>query len=104
RLGRNTTRVELWHAQLGSTASNQQNVRAIWSWDYSQDVLKPPPQDTKPFRMSTSRRDRHEIVHLSSDYALKNGGAGSGPCNPFKSDYEPVPIEVTQLMLSSLGA
>jgi len=104
REGHDAKRVELWHARLSSKAPNQQNVRAIWSWDYSQDVLKPPPQDTKPFRMSTSCRDRHEIVHLSADYTLKNGGAGPGPCDPFKTDYEPLPIEVTQLMLSSLGA
>ena len=96
-------RVELWHARLGSQKADQQNVRAIWSWDYVQNVLNPPPQDTKPFRMSTSRRDRHEIVHLSADYTLQNGGI-SGPCNVFGSNYDPVPIAVNELTLSSLGA
>jgi hypothetical protein len=98
-----TRRHELWHARLGSKDSKQQNVRAIWSWDYDPDPTKRPPMDNKPFRMSMARPDRHEIVHLSADFKLINGGASPSPCSPYASAYDPVPIQVSRLMLSSLG-
>ena len=44
----------------------------------------------RPFRTSLNRRDRHEIVQLTSDYAMKKT--------------KPAPVQVNRMMLTSLGA
>lgn len=91
-------RTELWHTRLGvkhsdGTVSEEaayfRTVRAIWSPDYGTDYLMPAKFKERPFRTSLNRRDRHEIVRLTSDYdmATKN-----------------LPVKVNQLMLTALGA
>ncbi len=97
-------RTELWHTRLGITqdggAGDDLNyagtVRAIWSPDY--DPNNPPVLGEKDgFRTSLTPSDRHQIVRLSSDYNIKN------TANP-PIYYDPSPIHVERLMLSSLGA
>ena len=102
-------RVELWHTRLGYRGRFGQiiekphllrTVRAIWSPDMHQQAGDVPlhyNSSTKndAFRMTLDKRDRHEIVHLSANYAMGNVD-GTG-------DYVPVPINVNHLMLSGLG-
>jgi hypothetical protein len=114
-------RTELWHTRLGVVSycssgvswlgphvwdvkegDNQKTktVRAIWSPDYNPNN---PPETNKPefgvdvpFRMSLNPFDRHQIVRLSSDYRIYN--------QELNSFYKPEPVNVENLMLSSLGA
>ena len=114
-------RVELWHTRLGlrlPTANSERSddvdekttegrtVRAIWSPDYqpSADPKKPCllPNDNDPFRMALSRCDRHEIVRLTSDFVLDQIDTCKAE-NPHKPP-QVRPVQVNQLMLSSLGS
>ena len=90
-------RTELWHTRLGVKNGSTiyegdtpfKTVRPIWSPDY--DPKNPPSYaDVKPFRMSLCKRDRCEIVGLSSNYQA--------------SGYDPLPAQAKRLMLTSLGA
>lgn len=107
-------RTELWHTRLGVRIENddgtvrvdEQNdyyrtLRAIWSPDYNQEASpnypsghdpKPPtnPDDFDPFRMSLDKRDRHEVVALTSDPNIQN----------WRKRY----IQAERLMLTGLGA
>ena len=100
-------RTELWHTRLGVNpgvdvqegTSNPLTVRAIWSPDYNpqnHSTLDEPVflSPDMPFRMSLNAFDRHQIVRLSSDYNIKSPS----------QYYDPQPIRVEKLMLSSLGA
>lgn len=73
-------------------------VRAIWSEDYDADNPSPfEGANSKPFRNSLERRDRYEIVELSSNFDLCSRADISLP-------YEVNPVDVKQLTLSSMGA
>lgn len=89
-------RTELWHTRLGVRADDgsvdeddehYRTVRAIWSPDYS--GAGPPTPADDPFRASLDRRDRHELVALTSD---------------FSAGKEPLPVRMRRLMLTPLGA
>lgn len=96
---------ELWHTRLATlnpdgSVSESENpfltVRAIWSPDVDLNNLTgPDPGHQSRPRLSLDPNDRHQIVHLSSNFTLKN---------PDKSAYEPMPVKVNRLMLSPLGA
>lgn len=95
-------KTELWHTRLGvrrgSGAIDEyddyyRTVRAVWSPDYAPDPDFGPASDNLPFRMSLNARDRHELVHLTSDFSYKKD-----------SSYIPDSVQVRRLMLSSLGA
>jgi hypothetical protein len=99
-------RTELWHTRLaplppadGSDAEPLDAplyVRAVWSPDCNVDNVGQGPKHVNvPFRMSLDPQDRHEIVHLSSNYFLKK---------PNQTPLEPEPVDVKRLMLSPLGA
>jgi hypothetical protein len=110
-------RTELWHTRLGilkqkgakqevQEGTGEITVRAIWSPDYNPDNHKttdsPAFNDPdKPFRMSLSAFDRHQIVRLSADYHIKSKPQSDHPQPKY---YDPEPIAVDKLMLSSLGA
>jgi hypothetical protein len=92
-------RAELWHTRLGVRHSDGsvneraeyfRTVRAIWSPDYGTSRSMPATWLERPFRTSLNRRDRSEIVDLTSNYGLT------------KTETEP--IRVKRLMLTSLGA
>jgi hypothetical protein len=92
------TKAELWHTRLGVKHSdgtvNEQatyfrTVRAIWSPDYGTNRTMPAKTVERPFRTSLNRRDRSEIVSLTSDYSLQT---------------KALPIPVRRMMLTSLGA
>ncbi|CAN5390102.1 hypothetical protein BH10BAC6_BH10BAC6_00710 [soil metagenome] len=92
-------RAELWHTRLGvrnsdgtvsETSSALRTVRAVWSPDYGVDYAMSPVYRERPFRTSINRRDRHEIVQLTSDYNLV--------------ETKIAPINVNRMMLTSLGA
>ena len=96
-------RTELWHTRLAAanpdgsivdTGSPYMAIRAVWSPDCNVDAPSPGPgHSNDPFRMSLDRQDRHEIVHLTSNFRMKYAG----------SAWQPKPVEVDRLMLSSLG-
>lgn len=103
-------RTELWHTRLGVRSQGQvdeendalRTVRAIWALDpefHDTHVPAPTPSDL-PFRMSLDVADRFNIVHLSSNYTISIPADGGGP----RRSYEPEPVNVERLMLSSLGA
>ncbi len=112
-------RVELWHTRLGTRvkadnpelaeevdekSGQDRTVRAIWSFDYTAypDPTQPCTEKPQPFRMSLSGCDRHELVRLTSDYELDK----IDPCpetDP-KKIKRVLPVQVNQLMLSSLGS
>jgi hypothetical protein len=98
-------RTELWHTRLGvrwgkgkinEDAALLRTMRAVWSPDYQASMTGPgDPGGTygtndNPFRMSLNRQDRHEIVHLTSNFKIAN--------------YTPLPVDVDRFMMSSLGA
>jgi hypothetical protein len=104
---------ELWHTRLGvrrpdggaaEGAGDARTVRAVWTTagfapttpPWGQPVQKPGHANL-PFRMSMDAFDRHNVVHLSSNFRLQH------PFHP-KRYYEPEPIDVKLLALSSLGA
>jgi hypothetical protein len=105
---------ELWRAELTKQKGDVPMVRAIWSPDFtprgtplpgrfsasekcSQGDEKSPgaDADSLPFRTSLDRRDRSEIVKLSSDFNFNS--VGGGP-------WIPRAIPTRALLLSSLGA
>ena len=111
-----TRHTELWHTRLGVRPSEGdpfegpdklRTVRAIWTTD-SDPPETPPPSDEEvsvdvpdpsiadPFRSSLDRFDRHNIVHLSSNFRLHEEGSTT-------RFYEPRAIDVNNLALSSLG-
>jgi hypothetical protein len=93
-------RTELWHTRLGIRSSSNsvtdgmvalRTVRAVWSPDYVADPHAGPGHlPLVPFRMALDRQDRHEIVHLTSNFLI--------------TGFEPLPVRADLLMLSSLGA
>jgi hypothetical protein len=106
-----TGRTELWHTRLAVRRGGKideedeqlRTVRAIWARSgVSEKPFDPddpaawPPHANKPFRMSLDAFDRHNIVHLSSNYRTT--------LPPRGENYQPEPIRVERLMLSSLGA
>jgi hypothetical protein len=114
-------RVELWHTRLGTRvetdnpelpeevdekSSQDRTVRAIWSFDYTPSANPEDPctfrPDNKPFRMPLSRCDRHEIVRLTSDYLIDDIDTCQ-KANPNVQRHV-LPVQVNQLMLSSLGS
>ena len=91
-------RTELWHTRLGvkhadgsvnEEAAYFRTVRAIWSPDLGTSYSMSDRDKEKPFRGSINRRDRHEIVNLTSNYNMQT---------------EDQPIDVKRMMLTSLGA
>jgi hypothetical protein len=120
KLPATTGRIELWHTRLGvlaqgvvlETIEALRTIRAIWTPDYnpppphaeglkpSSQVTNPPPlSDGNPFRMTVDQKDRYELVQLTSNFAtplLRSLRSGIPP--------EPLPVNVDNLMLSSLGA
>ena len=104
-------RTELWHTRLGvrrHDGVDEQNealrtVRAIWALDlgFHDDPYSPPPHANDPFRMTLDADDRYNIVHLSSNYTISLPATGG---RTTRGIYEPNPVEVDRLMLSSMGA
>jgi len=98
-------RTELWHTRLAplgrdgapdETSDAALHVRGIWSPDFRADAEGDDPKHANtPFRMSLDPRDRHEIVHLTSNFFLKK---------PDQKPLVPEPVDVKRLMLTSLGA
>jgi hypothetical protein len=111
-----TGRTELWHTRLATREETEEGivieeddhplrtVRAVWARSgsdppapkqiFDPDPAKRPDHSNEPFRMSLDPTDRFEIVHLSSNFNLKDG----------RKTYRPEPIDVNRLMLASLGA
>ncbi|MGB9893370.1 MAG: hypothetical protein ACPLRA_03075, partial [Candidatus Saccharicenans sp.] len=92
---------ELWHTRLAAlnqdgSASESDNpymtVRAVWSPDVDLTNLAGPPASDKP-RLAMNANDRHQIVHLTSNFNL-----------PGTPRYTPLPVKVNRMMLSPLGA
>ena len=96
-------RTELWHTRLAAanpdgtiaeSGSPFMAVRAVWSPDCNPNAPAPGPgHSNAPFRMTLDRQDRHEVVHLTSNFSLKLGTQA----------WQPKPVEVNRLMLSPLG-
>ena len=109
-----TGHTELWHTRLGTRPVDGVpfegddpllKLRAVWTTDppapttpaHTNDPVDIPDHDNFPWRMSLDTFDRHNIVHLSSNFRLTD------PKNA-KNFYEPQPLDVDHLHLSSLGA
>ena len=99
--GPNGNYYELWHTRLtckncvgGKDLSDSlktiRSVRALWASDINGDFKVKPARDNS-FVTSLYNDDRHCIVHESSNWALPGG-------------FVPKPVQVNNLMLSSLGA
>jgi len=90
---------ELWHSRLGVRLKNGEidenaldgfrTIRALWARDARKNLLPKPLRNT-PFRASLDSRDRHNIVHQTSNFLI-NG-------------YKPRSVKANRLMLTSLGA
>jgi hypothetical protein len=110
-----TGRTELWHTRLGSRQNGdiarvdpKRILRAIWAISPPGDkqVTTPtdpndldflPPELDDPFyRTSLNEYDRHSVVHLSSNFRLRKPP-------PAKGFFEPTPLDVDHMALSSLG-
>jgi hypothetical protein len=105
---------ELWHTRLArfrqvagkrelQEASDTGTVplRAIWARDFVDHAPLPGLGDIGPYRTALSRRDRTQIVILTSGqagyYVPGQVGAGDG------SAWVPEPVRASRLFLSSLG-
>ena len=107
--------VELWHTRLGvndgngnyyddniTTEDDLRTVRAVWSPDYTTDYSTPPPEYStggnlwNPYRASLDAQDRYQIVRLTADYKSDQNGDSVL--------YDPVPVNINRLALSTLGA
>ncbi|MBI9059333.1 MAG: hypothetical protein JEZ01_16345 [Labilibaculum sp.] len=90
---------ELWHSRLGVRLKNGEidensmegfrTIRALWARDARKNLKPKPPRKT-PFRASLDSRDRHNIVHQTSNFLIKG--------------YQPRSVKANRLMLTSLGA
>ncbi|MEU5291346.1 hypothetical protein [Streptomyces umbrinus] len=80
-------RIALWHTGL-----RQETARVVWTRDpdFVPDRVSLPPPRQYEFRMPLDSRDRHQLVHLTSNFALTG-------------DRPPEPVDVRNLTLSSLG-
>jgi len=113
RTSAETGHTELWHTRLGSVQPDgsrldgqdpRRVVRAVWTTDGPPEVTTPDLGDPVPtaahvdfpYRTPLDGFDRHNFVHLSSNFALQDADG--------QSWYEPPAIYVDLLMLSSLGA
>ena len=77
----------------GSTSSELsklKTIRALWAFDVDKKVNGYKTQGDKPFRASLNGEQRHQLVHLTSNYNLSN--------------FTPQPVQVKKLILSNLGA
>lgn len=92
---------ELWHSRLScKNCDNQKDlsgatnplktVRALWAVD-ADGTFSKKPVPNQSFITSIYNDQRHSIVHESSNYELPN-------------NFSPKPIQVQNLMLSTLGA
>lgn len=91
-------KVELWHTRLGVVGRDgvpvdegqrgTRTVRAIHSPDLAPINAPPSTADRSPFRNSLTRRDRHDLVRLTSERTLPGNA----------------PAAVERLLLTSLGA
>ncbi len=93
-------RSELWHTRLGTrredgtateAPNDQRTVRAIWSFDLNKNPSNAPSPNSA-FLASLDPSHRHKLVHLSANFQLKD------------QTYDPPPVNVDQMMLTSLGA
>ncbi|MEU6197343.1 hypothetical protein [Streptomyces sp. NPDC047061] len=80
-------RIALWYTRL-----RQETARAVWTRDpdFVPGRISLPPPGRYEFRMPLDSRDRHQLVHLTSDFALTG-------------DRPPEPVDVRGLTLSTLG-
>jgi hypothetical protein len=108
-----TGHTELWHTRLGVRRADGtlvdgddplRTLRAVWTTDPPApatpapgDPLDIPDHVNFPWRMSLDSFDRHSVVHLSANFRLPSAS------NP-QAFYEPRPLDVDLLLLSSLGA
>ncbi len=109
--------VELWHTRLGTRLPGDQptedehylrTVRAVWTRDWwfdsankKEDWGHPPTPSEWPFLMPLDSSDRHNLVHLTSNFRIwfkKNVSQMR------KEHFTPQPVHVHRMMLSSLGA
>ncbi|MBL0153671.1 MAG: hypothetical protein IPP93_09350 [Chitinophagaceae bacterium] len=92
---------ELWHSRMtckncddlkdhSGALNAMKTVRALWATDISGNY-KEKPTRSNTFKTALYNDDRHCIVHESSNWALPN-------------NFVPQPVQVTNLMLSTLGA
>jgi hypothetical protein len=107
-----TGHTELWHTRLGTRHSDGalvegadplRTVRAVWTTEEPPPETPPagtavdvPDHANDPWRMSLDGFDRHSVVHLSSNFRLRQW-------NHKNRFYEPDPLDVELLALSSLG-
>lgn len=80
-------------------------IRAVWSQDYPQVSRL---ADNIPFRSSLTGQDRYDLVVLTSFFKRAKPG-GPGPRGPqpaavVEGTYNPLPVQVNRLMLTTLGA
>jgi hypothetical protein len=91
---------ELWHTALGvklkdgsitrSALEKMNSIRALWAFDANEAFDDAPAASKElPFKASLSNRDRHFIVHQTSNFTIDK--------------FKPRTVQVNQLMLSSLG-
>jgi hypothetical protein len=114
---------------VDETNTKDRTMRAIWSLDFvavPNDKLdcnsnageapvwpqhfsySDPATPTSPFRMSLDVRDRHELVHLTSNYAITQQKhlCDDGPLPTAahaNTLLPPAPVSVDRMMLTSMG-
>ena len=81
------------------------SIRAVWSQDYPQNALL---KDNVPFRSSLTGQDRRDLVNLTSLFTRAAppvaGPIGAQFVAVALPPYNPLPVQVNRLMLSTLGA
>lgn len=93
-----TQRVELWHSRLRTDEAWQKTIRAMWTRDHfdPNDHKKDLPPSDNPFPVAAmTAQDRADIVHVTTNYTLKDDGS--------PSKMRARAVDVSMLALSSLG-
>ena len=108
--------VELWHTRLGTRLQSKlteddhylRTVRAVWTRDWNMglgakkdDWGHPPYPNETPFLMPLDSSDRHNLVHLTSNFRIWYKVYSD---QKYRNHYTPLPVHVYRMMLSSLGA
>lgn len=102
---------ELWHTRMAVRVKDAieenehflRTVRAVWTRDTNFKPLHwaqgPAHSNDDPFRTSLDSADRHNLVHLTSNFHIVYTDSKDQA-----RTYDPEAVEVKRLMLTSMGA
>ncbi|MEM7101840.1 MAG: hypothetical protein AAF502_01840 [Bacteroidota bacterium] len=104
---------EVWTTRAGinkggkALEANRRNplkFRALWSKDANEDYKLVPQNNHWQFRSSLSPKDRHKLVHQTSNFKMPKDGGGQNVIISGSPYRKPLPFNVNSFIMSSYGA